>query len=536
VGYGRGWNVSKVFDRYKMGGLDFVERTKERKTSKFERNEHLRWLAGALENPVGGYVPPADRKYASPRAAAVYALADFRLPVYGNIRDTPFAERGADGQSTLSGFRPPADQGDKYFARMRGFVYPPKSGEYVFSITGDDAVDLFLSVDDDPGNKALITSLTEYVEPTNFGHQSKPVRLEAGKRYYIEAVHYEGSGGDHMAVAWKGPGMSEGIIPGKYLSPYTPNGRKGSIIREVWKERAAVPVLVKSDFKPETPIKVAPGVIHVEAEDFFKQSNVGVEDCYTGGKQVYYPALTAHAMCGYKIKVPKTGTYQFRARVAAVNWGQQMYVRSFGAMHPVKKARASNVYRNQQEVHGPQQAIDHDLTTRWAMDFGKDEGWLELNLGRPREISELIIDERALNYVCRHKVEYKVSGEWKALLEGDFLKNYVKSFPPVRAQYVRLSTFDSKAPTGGPTLRDFSVGDVLDGNGFIEIPWAPALEKNEKGGMSGRWQTTMPMDMYLVEGEQTIWVCTQTLAAQRSVAMRWFQLTPKNRHQARKEP
>ena len=171
------------------------------------------------------------------------------------------------------------------------------------------------------------------------------------------------------------------------------------------------------------------------------------------------------------------------------------------------------------------------LTTRWAMDFGKDEGWLELDLGRPREISKLIIDERALNYVCRHTVEYKVGDEWKTLLEGDFLKNYVKSFPPVTAQYVRLSTFDSKAPTGGPTLRDFSVGEVLDGNGFIEIPWAPGSEGNEKGGMSGRWQTTVPLDMYLVEGEQTVWVCTQTLEAQRSVAMRWFELTPKNRGQ-----
>jgi|GEM_PF-668209 len=536
VGYGRGWNVSKIFDRYKMEGPDFVERTRERKTFTFALNEHLRWLAGALENPGGGYMPPADRQYANPRAAAVFALADFRSPIYGNIKDTPFAERRADGQSTLSVFRSPADQGDNYVARMRGFLYPPKSGDYVFGITGDDGVDLFLSKDEDPGNKALITSLTEPVEPTNFGHQSAPVRLEAGKRYYIEAVHVEGGGSDHMAVAWKGPGMDVDIIPGNYLSPYTPNGRKGSIIREVWQKQSAVPVPVKSDFKPEAPIEVAPGVIHVEAEDFYTQSNVTVENCYTGGKQVYYPALTAHAMCGYKVKVPKTGMYQFRARVAAVNWGQQMYVRSFGAMHPVKEAKTSNVFRNQVEVHGPQQAIDHDLTTRWAMDFGKEEGWLELDLGRPREISKLIIDERALNYVCRHTVEYKVGDEWKTLLEGDFLKDYVKSFPPVTAQYVRLSTFDSKAPTGGPTVRDFSVGEVLDGNGFLEIPWAPSSEQNEKGGMSGRWQTTMPLDMYLVEGEQTVWVCTQTLEAQRSVAMRWFELTPKNRDQAKTEP
>jgi hypothetical protein len=94
------------------------------------------------------------------------------------------------------------------------------------------------------------------------------------------------------------------------------------------------------------------------------------------------------------------------------------------------------------------------------------------------------------------------------------------------AQNVRLRTFEAKAPTGGPTVRDFSVGDVLDGSGFIEIPWAPASEKDAKGGMSGRWQTTKPMEMYLVKGEQNVWVCTQTLEGQRSVSMRWFELTP----------
>lgn len=374
---GRGFNVSKIFDRWKMTGNDFLAYVKERKTPAFKLVEHIRWLAGTIENPDGGYVPPANRQYANPRATAVYALKN---------------------------------------------------------------------------------------------------AMKAG------------------------------------------NGEVKSI----------TPAPAKPEFKPEPPIKTARGVIHVEAEDFYTSSNVGVENCYTGGKQVYYPALTAHAMCGYKINVPEAGTYQFSARVATVNWGQQMYVRSFGAMYPVKKAKASNVFRNQ-EYHGPHQAIDHDLTTRWAMDFGKDQGWIELDLGQPRKISNLIIDERALNYVCKHKVEYRVGEEWKTLLEGEFLKNYVKSFPPVTAQYVRLSSFDTKAPTGGPTVRDFSVGNVLDGNGFIEIPWAPALEKDAKGGMSGRWQSTKPLDMYLAKGEQVIWVCTQTLAAQRSVAMRWFQLTPKTR-------
>jgi hypothetical protein len=381
---GRGFNVSKIFDRYKMTGDEFLASVKLRNSPKFALNEHLRWLAATLEKPAGGYMPPANRQYTNPRATAVYALMNSMQPVDGT--KNPVASGGSQQQ-------------------------------------------------------------------------------------------------------------------------------------------AATATVAAYSLKPEAPIKLAPGVIHVEAENFYTHMNVGVENCYTGGKQVYFPALTDHAMCGYKVKIPQTGTYQFTARVATVNWGQQMYVRSFGAMYPVKAASASNVFRNQ-EFHAAKQAIDHDLTTRWAMDFGKEDGWLELDLGQPRKISKLIIDERALNYVCRHRIEYKVGNEWKTLLEGEYLKDYVKSFPPVMAQNVRLRTFEAKAPTGGPTVRDFSVGDVLDGNGFIVIPWAPASEKDAKGGMSGRWQTTKPMEMYLVKGEQNIWVCTQTLEGQRSVSMRWFELTP----------
>ena len=507
-----------------MSGGEFVAMTKERKSPIFARTEHLRWLAGTLEKPDGGYLPPDNRQYANPRATAVYALRTAMSAVYGNIKGTPFERRKPDKRSTLRKFQSPISEGDMYFARVRGYVYPPQSGDYVFSITADDAGDLFLSTDDEPGNRQFIVCVTDWAEPTDFSKKSKPVRLTAGKKYYIEAVHNENAGGDHIAVAWKGPGVSEGVISGRYLSPY-PSGARGSINREVWEKRAQP--AAKSDFKPERPINVAPGVIHVEAEDCFANSNVGVENCYTGGKQVYYPALTAHAMCGYKINVPKTGTYGFTARVAVINWGQRLYIRSFGAMYPVKSAKVSNVFRNQQEVHGPQQAIDHDLTTRWAMDFGKDKGWIELDLGQPRKISKIIIDERALNYIKKHQIDYRVGDTWHKLLEGDYIKNYVKSFPPVTARYVRLSSFDTDAPTGGPTVRDFSVGDVFDGNGFVDIPWAPAMEKDKKGGMSGRWQTTKPLDMYLVKGEQKIWVCTQTLPAQRSVAIRWFELKPK---------
>ncbi len=291
-------------------------------------------------------------------------------------------------------------------------------------------------------------------------------------------------------------------------------------------DQAAVPV--KPAIRPEAPIKVPPGVIHVEAEDFFNQGNAQVMDCYTGGKQVYYPSS---AWTGYKINVPKTGTYQFTARVAVVNWGQELYVRSFGAMYRAKAAKASDVYRQDAMNLGPQLAIDNDLSTRWAMNLGKDKGWIEIDLGQPREISKIIIDERALNNIKKHTVEYMAGSEWRTLLAGDYVGNYVKSFAPVTAQFVKFSSFDTGAPTGGPTIREISLGTAFDGNGYVKIPWSPGTAEGSRllkwgkvDGLAGRWQTTPPLAMDLVKGEQTIWVSTQPLEAQRSLSMRWFEL------------
>ncbi len=545
IAQGRGWHVSKLEN---MPGPAFVEMIRDRKTGKFEQIEHLRWIAVLIESPgatpyqvpehvmkrsgVRGVVP--DRPYQNPRADKVFYLYEQLPDSCGNIVETPMERRRADEVTALSKFEAPSNAGEMYFARVRGWVYPPQTGEYVFSITSDDDSDLFLSRDDKPDNKKFITSVQGWSDPKDLSRKSKPVHLEKGKRYYIEAVHRELDGGDHLTVAWQGPGVEQGVIAGNYLSPY-PSGTRGRIGREVWfdakapKTLTSMPRQPRREKAPEPPIQVAPGVIHVEAEDFFNHGNVQVMDCYTGGKQVYFPALSAHSWCGYKIKVPKTGTYQFTARVAAINFDQQLYVRSFGAMYPFVNATASDVYRNDIKTHGPLMAADQDLSTRWAMNFGKDVGWIELDLGEPKEISKILIDERALNYIKKFQVDYKTHGDWQKLLEGDYINHYVKSFPAVKARYIRLQSFDTDAPTGGPTVREISVGTVLDGNGFVQLPWSPNTVPwgDLSPGLSGRWLTTPPKEMDLVAGEQKIWVCTQTLPAQRSLSLRWFELTPK---------
>src|SRR5260221_1187399 len=47
------------------------------------------------------------------------------------------------------------------------------------------------------------------------------IALAAGQRYYMEALHKEGSGGDNVAAGWQLPdGTQERPIPGNRLTPY----------------------------------------------------------------------------------------------------------------------------------------------------------------------------------------------------------------------------------------------------------------------------------------------------------------------------
>jgi hypothetical protein len=51
--------------------------------------------------------------------------------------------------------------------------------------------------------------------------KSTLISLEAGKKYYIEALHKEGSGGDNLAVGWTTPtNATITVIPGSVLSPF----------------------------------------------------------------------------------------------------------------------------------------------------------------------------------------------------------------------------------------------------------------------------------------------------------------------------
>ena len=281
---------------------------------------------------------------------------------------------------------------------------------------------------------------------------------------------------------------------------------------------------VETTAKPAVPpVKGVPGVMHFEATDYFDtggitvwggEPRVMVLDSYQGGKQVHFPQGMASTWVGYNIQVPATGIYQMTMKVAAINSGQSFYVRSFGAMAPVKHATATNVWKNMTKDLGPQLAVDNNPSTRWAVNAGVDKATIEMDLGQPTKISTIMIDERAYEKVSKFVLEYQAGTTWKTILEGTTIgNNYAKDFPAVTAQHVRLTTLDCSGNVGGPTFWEISVGSVQDGHSWISLPWT-----------AGLWQTTPPVDIRLVQGAQTLWIFAPY---QRGVSLKSFELKPK---------
>jgi hypothetical protein len=116
-------------------------------------------------------------------------------------------------------------QGSQYGSTIRGYLIAPATGDYTFWISGDDSARLFISTDEDPQNATLCASINTPTSPGEWdlesGQQSAAIQLTAGTIYYIEARHKQSFGGDHLQVAWLGPGMdAKQIIPGTWLAPY----------------------------------------------------------------------------------------------------------------------------------------------------------------------------------------------------------------------------------------------------------------------------------------------------------------------------
>lgn len=123
-----------------------------------------------------------------------------------------------------------------YGVRLRGYLTAPATGEYIFWECGSGSVSLNLATDenstalhqsvrlnDRPNKRELAHHKGELkrFDWTQFkNQQSKPVRLIAGKKYYIEILFKSGEEPDHLSIFWQTPKGQPESIPLSALESY----------------------------------------------------------------------------------------------------------------------------------------------------------------------------------------------------------------------------------------------------------------------------------------------------------------------------
>ncbi|QHT67259.1 T9SS type A sorting domain-containing protein [Rhodocytophaga rosea] len=127
--------------------------------------------------------------------------------------------------SEITSFETSSNTDNHFGRRIRGYVHPPVNGEYTFWIAGDDHCELWLSDDENPETKKQIASVEGWTaerEWDKFSSQkSVTIALQAGKKYYVEVLHKENEGDDHLSVGWQLPdGTVERPISGSRLTPF----------------------------------------------------------------------------------------------------------------------------------------------------------------------------------------------------------------------------------------------------------------------------------------------------------------------------
>jgi WD40 repeat protein len=132
-----------------------------------------------------------------------------------------------DATNAVVALEAPATPHENFGRRLSGWLVPKESAHYVFYLCSDDCSTLALSTDETAAKLAGIAKLSgakgvrkwELLDPESI---SKPVRLEAGKRYFIEVLHKEGGWGSHLSVTWRkagepGPKNGDAPIGGEFL-------------------------------------------------------------------------------------------------------------------------------------------------------------------------------------------------------------------------------------------------------------------------------------------------------------------------------
>ena len=141
------------------------------------------------------------------------------------LTGSPDYPNNPTGTELIATFEGPTDWADNYGTRLYGWLTPPQSGDYTFWIASDDGGELWLSTDADPANAVVIAHVASWTNSQEWGKEagqkSAAITLQAGRKYFIQALQKEEGGGDNVAVSWQGPGVAaQAVIKAEYVDTF----------------------------------------------------------------------------------------------------------------------------------------------------------------------------------------------------------------------------------------------------------------------------------------------------------------------------
>ena len=143
------------------------------------------------------------------------------------IKGHPNYPWNPDTLDTISDFEFGPSIGDNYGARVLGYISIPEDGSYTFHLACDDHGELNISFDGSVNNLQTVAHVKGWTPLKNFSkyesQTSTAFNLTAGQVLYVEAFVKEGTGGDHLAVAWSKNGEAVEVISSEHLSPFVHN-------------------------------------------------------------------------------------------------------------------------------------------------------------------------------------------------------------------------------------------------------------------------------------------------------------------------
>jgi hypothetical protein len=180
-----------------------------------------------------------------PSVSASYAAGEADYKVYTGISGTTVASLtsapGYPGNATQSSVLTTLEgtySGNNYGATLTTTIVAPETGTYRFYIASDDESSLRFNASGPSASGAVqIASVPGWTDQYQWNkyaaQQSAAITLTAGQQYYLQALHKEGSGGDHLAVAWTTPSNATiTVIAAPYIARELPVAASPGILTQ----------------------------------------------------------------------------------------------------------------------------------------------------------------------------------------------------------------------------------------------------------------------------------------------------------------